>query len=130
MHLVPVAPGLRLVAVNIAVLLSSSERATVPADQLLVGLAVVAENAEYDDCQTIPPEATTANGIAAPTMSFLEVNLRADMMGFLRRISFDLTGGPVIEGSITRFVDANKTDSSVLKYLNRARPERKCPRLS
>src|ERR1700710_2452982 len=113
MHLVPVAPGLRLLAANIAVLLSSSERATVPADQLLVGLAVVAENAEYDDCQTIPPEATTANGIAAPTMSF-EVNLRTDMMFFLRRISFDLTGGPVIEGSITRFVDANKTDSSVL----------------
>ena len=46
MHLVPLAPGLRLVALNIAVLLSSSESATVPEVQLLVGLAVVAENAE------------------------------------------------------------------------------------
>ena len=46
MHLLPVEPGLRLVAVNIAVLLSSSVRATVPADQLLVGLTVVAEKAE------------------------------------------------------------------------------------
>ena len=76
MHLVPVAPGLRLVAVNIAVLLSSSDSATVPADQLLVGLAVVAENAEYDDCQTMPPEASTAIGIAAPTISFFGVRFR------------------------------------------------------
>jgi hypothetical protein len=48
MHLVPVAPGLRLLAVNSAVSLSSSLSATVPAVQLLVGLTVVAENAEYD----------------------------------------------------------------------------------
>ena len=51
-----------------------------PAVQLLVGLAVVAENAEYDDCQTRPPLASTATGTAAPTMSFLGVMLRADMM--------------------------------------------------
>src|SRR3954467_13238113 len=76
MHLVPLAPGLRSAAVNIAVLWSSSESATVPADQLLVGLAVVAENAEYDDCQTMPPEASTAIGIAAPTISFLGVRFR------------------------------------------------------
>ena len=43
MQWVPVEPGLRLVAVNAAVLLSSSVRATVPVAQLLVGLTVVAE---------------------------------------------------------------------------------------
>src|SRR3954454_14808961 len=55
MHLVPVDPGLRLLAVNNAELESSSESATVPLAQLLVGLVVVAENAEYDACQTNPP---------------------------------------------------------------------------
>ena len=72
MHLVPVAPGLRLVAVNIAVLLSSSESATVPAVQLLVGLAVVAENAEYDDCQTMPPLARRPSGCVAATIASWE----------------------------------------------------------
>ena len=46
MHLVPVDPGLRLLAVNAAVLVSSSASATVPLAQLLVGLTVVAEYAE------------------------------------------------------------------------------------
>src|SRR5262245_56233963 len=81
MHLVPVAPGLRLEAVNIAVLESSSESATVPAVQLLVGFEVVAENAEYDDCQTRPPEASTAIGTAAPTISFLGARWSRDMGG-------------------------------------------------
>jgi hypothetical protein len=46
MHLVPVDPGLRPVAVNMAVFESSSLSATVPADQLLVGLAVAELKAE------------------------------------------------------------------------------------
>ncbi len=41
-HLVPVEPGLRLVAVKRAVLVSSSFRFTVPVAQLLVGFSVVA----------------------------------------------------------------------------------------
>ena len=80
MHLVPVEPGLRLLALNIAALLSSSARATEPAAQLLVGLAVVAENAEYDDCQTRPPLARTATGTAAPAMSFFGVRLSLNMV--------------------------------------------------
>ena len=43
MHRVPDAPGCRLPAVNAAMFLSSSRRATVPDDQLLAGLTVVAE---------------------------------------------------------------------------------------
>ena len=46
MHLVPVEPGLSPVAVNIAMLVSSSDRATVPTLQLFVGFEVVAEKAE------------------------------------------------------------------------------------
>jgi hypothetical protein len=55
--LLPVAAGLRLAAVNIAVPASSSVSATEPAAQLLVGLLVVAENAEYEACQTTAAEA-------------------------------------------------------------------------
>ncbi|WP_220483936.1 hypothetical protein [Microlunatus kandeliicorticis] len=43
MHWLPVAPGLRLEAVNRAVLASSSDSATVPEVQFEVGLTVVAE---------------------------------------------------------------------------------------
>ncbi len=69
MHLLSVDPGTRFVAVNIAVLLSSSARATVPADQLLVGLLVVAENAEYDAPQTSAPEAMRPVATAPSAMA-------------------------------------------------------------
>ena len=113
MHLVPVAPGLRLLAVNSAVLLSSSESATVPAVQLLVGLTVVAENAEYDAAHTMPPEASRATGAAAAATRRFLLIWRRDMGCFLHVGRPVAMFGPVDE-SLT---DAN-TDKQI-KPVNR-----------
>src|SRR3954466_12931542 len=83
MHLLPVEPGLRLLTLNIAVLESSSAKATVPAAQLLVGLEVVEENAEYDACQTIAPLASRATGTEAPARARLAETGDLDMTGGL-----------------------------------------------
>jgi hypothetical protein len=65
MHRLSVDPGLRFVAVNRAVLaVASFDRATVPAVQLLVGVDVVAEKAEYEAVETTTPDATRAAGTA------------------------------------------------------------------
>src|SRR3712207_5870424 len=59
MHREPVSPGFsRGLPVNIALFESLSLSATVPAAQLLAGLSVTEENAEYEDCHT--SAATTA----------------------------------------------------------------------
>src|SRR5579875_1471491 len=69
MHFVPVDPGLRFVALNRAEFESSSDRLTVPADQLFVGFEVVDENAEYEACQTISAEPSRpAATVATPTI--------------------------------------------------------------
>ena len=86
--MLPEEPGLRPVTLNRALLLSSSDRATVPAVQLFVGLAVVAENAEYEACQTraalpIRPTATT------PTPA-----MRAALRDGRRGVLTDMTGAP------------------------------------
>src|SRR3954470_12037890 len=81
MHLLPVEPGLRLLTLNIAGLESSSAKATVPAAQLLVGLEVVEENAEYDACQTIAPLASRATGTEATATNHLRENLDFNMTG-------------------------------------------------
>src|SRR6478752_955759 len=102
MHLLPVAPGSRLLALNIAVFVSSSARATLPVAQLLVGLAVVAEKAEYDACQTRPPLASRASGTAAPATSFLGVVERTDIGGSFAE-SVRPHCGPVIESFTGQF---------------------------
>jgi hypothetical protein len=65
MHLVPVEPGFRPVAVKSAVLESSSASATVPTAQLLAGLVVLAVNAEYEAGAMMRPLTTRATGSAA-----------------------------------------------------------------
>src|SRR5690242_19019376 len=61
-------PGLNSAALNIAAPLSSSDSTTDPADQVLLGFAVVAENAEYDACHTSAADAATpATPATAPT---------------------------------------------------------------
>ncbi|GAB3494309.1 hypothetical protein GCM10027572_23020 [Flexivirga lutea] len=56
-------------------LLSSSDSWTLPADQLLVGFAVVAENAEYDACQTKAAD-TPRPASRAPTVATWAVRRR------------------------------------------------------
>src|ERR1700712_780485 len=93
MHLVPVAPGLRLLAVNSAVSLSSSLSATVPAVQLLVGLTVVAEKAEDEAAHTMPPEARSAEGRgAAATRRFL-LMCRSDISMILHVVGPSVRAG-------------------------------------
>jgi hypothetical protein len=70
-----------LLAVNIAVAVSSSDSTTVPAAQLFVGFSVVAENAEYEECHTTTADAATpATALPIPIRRVARVRSRV-MLG-------------------------------------------------
>jgi hypothetical protein len=63
------------------VLLSSSDRATLPAVQLFVGLTVVEEKAAYEAVETTTPEATRAAGMAIQAARRAARGVTRDMVG-------------------------------------------------